>query len=67
MDTFTTKPFCGNPAGVVMNAGDLTPGEMQKIAKEMKLPATTFVFAPNDKKADFLVRYFLPHSEVAGS
>lgn len=65
VDAFTMKPFYGNPAGVVMNAVGLTPEEMQKIAKEMNLPAITFVFPPNDKKASFLVRYFLPQSEVA--
>ncbi len=65
VDTFTTKPFSGNPAGVVVNATGLTSVEMQKIAQEMNLPATTFVFTPHNERADFFVRYFLPRSEVA--
>lgn len=65
VDAFTTKPFSGNPAGVVTNAMGLSAKEMQKIANEMNLVETTFVFPPNDTRADFLIRYFTPQNEVA--
>lgn len=65
VDAFTTKPFGGNPAGVVADASGLTPAEMQKIANEMNLTETTFVFPPNDPNADFLIRYYTPQNEVA--
>lgn len=65
VDAFTTKPFGGNPAGVVTDASGLTPAEMQKIANEINLTETTFVFPPNDSNADFLIRYYTPQSEVA--
>ncbi|WP_368487469.1 PhzF family phenazine biosynthesis protein [Clostridium sp. BJN0013] len=65
VDTFTSKPMAGNPAGVVSNAAGLTDDEMHAIAREINLPATTFVFPPNDTKANFLVRYFTPCGEIA--
>jgi trans-2,3-dihydro-3-hydroxyanthranilate isomerase len=65
VDAFTSKPFSGNPAGVVTNASGLSGSEMQKIANEMNLVETTFVFPPNDTRADFLIRYFTPQNEVA--
>jgi len=65
VDAFTTKAFSGNPAGVITDASGLTSEEMQKIANEMNLVETTFVFPPKDASADFLIRYFTPQSEVA--
>jgi trans-2,3-dihydro-3-hydroxyanthranilate isomerase len=65
VDAFTSKPFSGNPAGVVTDASGLSASEMQKIANEMNLVETTFVFPPNDTRADFLIRYFTPQNEVA--
>ncbi|MDR3561304.1 MAG: PhzF family phenazine biosynthesis protein [Negativicutes bacterium] len=65
VDAFTTKAFSGNPAGVVTAAAGLSPEEMQKIANEMNLVETTFVFPPQAAGADFLIRYFTPQSEVA--
>ncbi|MDR3588319.1 MAG: PhzF family phenazine biosynthesis protein [Negativicutes bacterium] len=65
VDAFTTKAFSGNPAGVVTDASGLTSAQMQKIANEMNLVETTFVFPPQDATADFLIRYFTPQSEVA--
>ncbi|EGW38764.1 phenazine biosynthesis PhzF family protein [Desulfosporosinus sp. OT] len=38
---------------------------MQKIANEMNLVETTFVFPPNESNADFSIRYFTPQNEVA--
>jgi PhzF family phenazine biosynthesis protein len=65
VDAFTDEAFRGNPAGVVTEALGLSAGEMQKIANEMNLVETTFVFPPTDAKADFKIRYFTPQNEVA--
>lgn len=65
VDAFTDEPFRGNPAGVVTAALGLSVTEMQKIANELNLVETTFVFPPTDARADFLIRYFTPQNEVA--
>ena len=62
LDAFTDRPFFGNPCGVVPDAAGLTDEEMQKIARELNLPETSFV-SPSDK-ADFRVRYFTPRYEI---
>ncbi len=62
VDAFTDKPYGGNPAGVVPDANGLTEEDMQKIANEMNLSETAFVFAYKDN--EFNVRYFTPKCEV---
>ena len=62
VDAFTSIPFCGNPAGVVMDADDLTDEEMQLIAKEMNYSETAFIM--KSEVADFKVRFFSPKREV---
>ncbi|MBC8587794.1 PhzF family phenazine biosynthesis protein [Paratissierella segnis] len=63
VDAFTSKPYCGNPAGVVIDAVGLTDEQMMLIAKEMKLSETAFVF-PGSTGYDFEVRFFTPTEEV---
>lgn len=63
LDAFTTTPYCGNPAAVVPNATGLGEKEMLKIAKEMNLSETAFVF-PGGEGYDFEVRFFTPSEEV---
>lgn len=63
VDAFTSKPFSGNPAGVMPNAKGLSQEQMQMIAKEMKLSETAFVF-PGKDNYDFEVRFFTPSEEV---
>ena len=41
VDAFTTEPFKGNPAGVVMNADGLNETEMLAIARELNINAVT--------------------------
>ena len=62
LDAFTDHPFFGNPCGVVPDAEGLTDDEMQKIARELNLPETSFVLKSD--KADFRVRYFTPRYEL---
>ena len=63
VDAFTSEPFGGNPAGVVLLDGDF-PSEqlMLQIAAELRYSETAFV-----KRMDvdeFHLRYFTPSSEV---
>lgn len=61
IDAFTEKPFQGNPAGVTFG-DELTPEEMQLIAREMNLAETAFL--SNSDKADYNLRWFTPAVEV---
>ena len=61
-DAFTTTPGKGNPAGVVLDAKDLTEEQMQRIAAWAGYSETAFVL-PSDK-ADLQLRYFTPGKEV---
>lgn len=63
VDAFTDRPYGGNPAGVLPNAAGLSAGQMKKIAMEMSLSETAFVF-PGDVGYDFEVRFFTPVEEV---
>jgi PhzF family phenazine biosynthesis protein len=64
VDAFTSKPFTGNPAGVVPQADGLSDVDMQNIAREMNLPETAFLLPPNHPDADFQVRFFTPANEI---
>lgn len=64
VDSFTTRPFGGNPAGVVPNAHGLDERQMQVIAREMGCSETAFVSAPEIPGADYRVRFFTPSIEV---
>jgi len=65
VDAFTSTPFQGNPAGVILDAEGLTASQMQAIANEIHASETAFVF-PSDEttKYDFHFRYFTPSAEV---
>ncbi|WP_053954953.1 PhzF family phenazine biosynthesis protein [Inediibacterium massiliense] len=52
----------GNPAGVVIDADDLSEEMMQKIAKKVGFSETAFV--QKSDQADFKVRFFTPSEEV---
>jgi PhzF family phenazine biosynthesis protein len=64
VDVFTDEPFLGNPVAVVHGADDLTDDEMQRFANWTNLSETTFLLAPADKRADYLVRIFTPDREL---
>lgn len=52
----------GNPAGVVLNADDLSEDNMKKIAGIIGFSETAFVM--KSELADFKVRFFTPNEEV---
>ena len=64
VDAFTSEPFGGNPAGVVLLGSDVFPDEnlMLQIAAELRYSETAFVRRHSEK--EFTVRYFTPKSEV---
>lgn len=63
IDSFTDRPFKGNPAGVCFVESRLSAGTMLHIAQELNLSETAFV-APLDKKGKFSIRYFSPKMEI---
>jgi PhzF family phenazine biosynthesis protein len=65
VDAFTTVPFAGNPAGVVLQADGLDARTMQSIANEMALAETAFLSAPTTSDSDLRLRWFTPQREVA--
>jgi trans-2,3-dihydro-3-hydroxyanthranilate isomerase len=64
VDVFTQDIFGGNPLAVYPDAEGLHREEMQRIAREMNLSETTFVFPPKSSEADFKVRIFTPQREI---
>ena len=63
VDAFTTQPFGGNTAGVVL-LDDTFPSDefMQQVAAEFRYSETAFVLQNGD--TEFTVRYFTPRGEV---
>ena len=63
VDSFTTEPFKGNPAGVCLLEHDISPEKMLNIAAEIGFSETAFV-----KKMDgdgvYSIRYFSPKKEI---
>ncbi|WAC19007.1 PhzF family phenazine biosynthesis protein [Luteolibacter sp. SL250] len=65
VDAFSRRALFGNPAAVVFGADDALPQvTMQRIAREMNLSETVFLFPPTSPAADYRVRIFTPRSEL---
>jgi PhzF family phenazine biosynthesis protein len=64
VNAFTSRPFSGNPAGVVLDARGLTDAKMQAIAREMNLSETAFILPSTLERADLQIRWFTPSVEV---
>lgn len=64
VNAFTNHGVGGNPAGVVVNADDLTSEEMQRIAHHVNLSETAFILNTQSKDAHIKVRYFSPTDEI---
>ncbi len=63
VDAFTSEPFGGNPAGVVLLDGVFPADKlMQQVAAELRYSETAFV--QRNGPAEFTVRYFTPAGEV---
>ncbi len=62
VDAFTRDLFGGNPAGVVIDASDLSEKQMSLISREIGFSETAFVTGREDRVFD--VRFFTPTVEV---
>ena len=60
VDAFTARPFGGNPAGVVLDAVELSDEQMRKIAAEMNVAETAFVTPASRPDHDLRLRWFTP-------
>jgi trans-2,3-dihydro-3-hydroxyanthranilate isomerase len=63
-DVFTTRPFAGNPLAIVLGADDLSPAQMQVLAREFNLSETIFVQRPANPAHTARVRIFFPTAEI---
>lgn len=64
VDVFTAAPFGGNQLAVVEGRPDLTTEIMQKIAAELNLSETVFVFPPAKSENIRKLRIFTPQMEL---
>lgn len=62
VDSFTDRPFTGNPAAVAVVDAFPDEARMQVVAREMNLSETAFVVARPDGSYD--LRWFTPQMEV---
>jgi trans-2,3-dihydro-3-hydroxyanthranilate isomerase len=62
VDAFTDTALGGNPCAVVLDADDLSPETMQRLAREFNQSETAFV--RRSSVAEFGVRYFTPAEEI---
>ena len=63
VDSFTTEPFKGNPAGVCILEQKMENIQMLKIAQEFGFSETAFVQKTN-KPGDYTIRFFSPKKEI---
>jgi PhzF family phenazine biosynthesis protein len=63
VDSFTNKPFTGNPAGVCILPQAADEPWMQDVAREMNLSETAFLYKKPD--GSYHLRWFTPAVEVA--
>ena len=59
---FADDPAGGNPAGVVLDAADLSAAQMQQIAADVGYSETAFIVGGGSGR--FTIRYFSPLAEV---
>ena len=64
VDVFSNELFGGNPLAVFLKGENFTEDQLQKVAREMNLSETTFVFPPSHPDANFDVRIFTPEKEI---
>jgi len=61
VDAFTSEPYKGNPAGVMISSGVLTEEYMQTLAAELNLSETAFL---TPREGGFGIRFFTPETEI---
>ncbi len=63
VDTFTSQPLQGNPAGVILEAEGLPAEQMRLLTREVGVE-TAFAFPPTEQGHDLHLRWFTPTCEV---
>ena len=63
VDSFTDRPFKGNPAGVCIVGSPLSDERMLHIAQELNLSETAFL-SPLESAGAFAIRFFSPKMEI---
>jgi trans-2,3-dihydro-3-hydroxyanthranilate isomerase len=63
VDVFTDTPLQGNQLAVFTDARDIPEGQLQRVAREMNLSETTFVYPP-EGDGHVRMRIFTPASEL---
>ncbi len=63
LDVFTDTPLQGNQLAVFPDARELSPQQMQPLARELNLSETVFVLAP-ERGGDARIRIFTPAAEL---
>jgi trans-2,3-dihydro-3-hydroxyanthranilate isomerase len=63
LDVFAAEPLLGNPLAVFLDARELDPERMQRLARELNLSETVFVL-PAQARGDVRVRIFTPAREL---
>src|SRR5689334_9934157 len=64
VDLFTTKQFEGNPLAVFLDGTGLADDTMQRIARELNLSETVFIFPATSNKFAARLRIFTPGREL---
>lgn len=64
LDVFTDTPYAGNPLAVFPRARGLDDVQMQRIALELNLSETVFVFPAETAEGTCRIRIFTPGREV---
>ncbi|HEV2217596.1 MAG TPA: PhzF family phenazine biosynthesis protein [Candidatus Dormibacteraeota bacterium] len=64
LDVFTEHPLEGNPLAVFTDGAGLDAGVMQRIAREMAFPESTFLLPRHDPSTDVRMRIFTPAREL---
>src|SRR5258706_12390782 len=64
LDVFTERPLEGNQLAVFTDGVGLDATVMQKIAREMAFPESTFLLPKEDPSTDVRMRIFTPSREL---
>jgi trans-2,3-dihydro-3-hydroxyanthranilate isomerase len=63
-DVFTGEPLLGNQLAVFLDARTLSTERMQRIAREMNFPESTFILPNERDDTDIRMRIFTPYVEM---
>jgi trans-2,3-dihydro-3-hydroxyanthranilate isomerase len=63
VDVFTDTPLAGNPLAVFTDAREIAEDELQRLARELNLSETTFVYPP-EADGHVKMRIFTPSTEL---